>query len=421
MTLLSPLFERKATPTGARDTGAPYPLWLDAGSFWGSLALSEDYTASYEEIARKQLWVRIAVNKLAYSIGRLPLKVYSGASEDERQRVRSGKLPTLMGRPNETVETGTPAGFKARIAYDLFVYSNSLIVKGQLRPDQPPDWLRPVSPTGWRVDGETYIYRDNSTGRETTFPSWRIIHIAEPGPTCSGFGVSRLEAARLTLAIEYAAQRLGAATFNNGARPGGILNVRNLPTGDAQRKAAIERFKAEVIARFGGADKAGLPAVLEGDTSWLPMSHNLDDSAVVAHRQLTREEVAALYDIPQPAIGILDEANFASVDMLHVMFYQDTLGWPIRLIEETLNAQLVAGVPEFDGQFLEWDMNAVMRGDPASRAAFYTAAVGGPWMKVNEARRLENLTPLTDQPQAEMVSMPLNMSPGIGAPATGGQ
>ena len=32
----------------------------------GSVVLDTDYTANYEEIARRQLWVRIAVNKLAY-------------------------------------------------------------------------------------------------------------------------------------------------------------------------------------------------------------------------------------------------------------------------------------------------------------------------------------------------------------------
>lgn len=410
MTLLSGWFDQKvATPMAVRDDIITSNRVLsDLGSLWGSISLDADYTATYEQIAMRQLWVRIAVNKLAYGIGRIPLKTYRGVSEDDRERVRDNPLVTLLRRPNATKETGIMPGYIARTVQDLMTYSNALAVKVQTRPDRPAEMLRPTSPVNWRIVDDTYVHTNPYTREEKRVPSWRMIHIIEPGPTTSGFGVSRLEAARLTLAIEYAAQRLGVATFQNGARPGGIINIKSgLPTGN-DRTAAVERFKSEVQRRFGGTAKAGLPAVLEGDIDWKAMSHNLDDSAVVQHRQLTREEVAALFDIPQPAIGILDEANFASVDMLHIMFYQDTLGWPIRLIEESLNAQLVDGVPEYNGLFLEFDMNAVMRGDPASRAAYYTAATGRPWMVTDEARSRENLPALGGD--AGLLVTPLNLS-----------
>ena len=263
--------------------------------------------------------------------------------------------------------------------------------------------------------------RDRS-GTETVYEPWQIIHLMEPGPTASGIGVSRLEAARLTLAIEYAAQRLGVATFLNGARPGGIIKVNDLPTDPAARSAVMERFKAEVRARLGGVNRAGLPAVLEGNIDWLSLSHNLDDSAVVEHRQLTREEVAALYDIPQPAIGILDESNFASVDQLHLMFYQDSLGWPINLIEEVLARQLIDGVPEFAGQLVEFDLNAVMRGAFAQRMQGYQIGINGRIFTPDEVRGWENLPPMADQqPDAGLLQFPLNFSvspesPGKEAP-----
>lgn len=384
-------------------------------NLFGSIALAGDYTATYEEIVRTQLWARIAVNKLAYGIGRIPLKTYQGERDDERERVREGSLPQLIRRPNDTKETGHAPGLLSRVVYDLMTFSNAMLVKVQGRPDVPPSELRPVSPRGWLVDDNgDYLWRSPRTHREERFKPWQIIHVVEPGPQHGGFGVSRLEAARLTLSIEYAAQRLGVATFNNGARPGGIINVKDLQIGAGDDRAAIvSRFKQEVLRRFGGVNKAGLPAVLEGDVTWQAMSHNLDDSAVVAHRQLTREEIAALYDIPQPAMGILDEANFASIDMLHIMLYQDTLGWPIRLIEAAFNTQLVEGVSEFDGQFVEFDMNAVLRGDPAARAAFYTTATGRPWMTTDEARVRENLPTLGGE--AARLVTPLNMGTAEGA------
>lgn len=374
---------------------------------FGAMALANDYTASYEEIVRKQLWVRIAVNKLSYAIGRLPLKTYRRTANG-RERVEDSPLAELIRRPNESKETGHPSGFKARVAYDLFTYGNAIILKIQTRPDVVPDQLIPFSPRHWSIDENgDYVYRVPMTGEEKRYKPWRVIHLMEPGPSSGGFGVSRLEAARLTLSIEYAAQRLGAATFENGARPGGIINVKDTKL----QKEAIQRFKDEVRTRFGGVDKAGLPAVLQGDVTWTPISHNLSDSAVIEHRQLTRMEVAALYDIPQPAIGILDEANFASTDALHLMFYQDGLTWPLKLTEDALSAQLIDGVPEFDGLFVEFDLNAVMRGAFAQRMQGYQVGINSRIFTPDEVRSWENLPPMADeQPEAGKLQFPLNYS-----------
>ena len=409
MTLLGGLFGQKdATTLAVRDDIITSDRMIgELSSMFGSLSLSSDYTATYEEIVRKQLWARIAVNKLSYGIGRVPLKTYRKNADGSRERVTDSPLAALMRRPNESKETGHAAGFKARIVYDLYTFANALIVKVQARPDAVPSMLIPVSPRGCMIaDNGDYVWNQHLSN-ERRFKPWQIIHLIEPGPTTSGFGVSRWEAARLTLAIEYAAQRLGAATFNNGARPGGIINVKGgLPPGSAERQVAIERFSSEVKRRFGGPDKAGLPAVLEGDVNWLAMAYNLDDSAVVDHRQLTREEIAALLDIPQPALGILDEANFASVDMLHIMLYQDTFGWPVTLIEETFESQLIAGVPAFENQFVEFDMNGVMRGAFSERMAGYVSAINGMVMTPDEARDRENLPRMGGR--AAELQFPLN-------------
>ncbi len=202
----------------------------------------------------------------------MPLKTYVRRG-DEVERAGDSELARLIRRPNQTKTTGTTTQLVARIAYDLYTYANSIIVKVQARPDAVPSELRPVSPRGCVVDDNgDYVWKLQQGG-ERRFKDWQIIHLIEPGPQHNGFGISRLEAARLTLSIEYAAQRLGAATFANGARPGGFINVKNVAgTTPAERQMVIDRFKAEVVRRFGGVDKAGLPAVLEGDVDWKALS-----------------------------------------------------------------------------------------------------------------------------------------------------
>src|SRR5690554_4218399 len=133
MTLLAPLFQKAASRV-ERERDVVVGDLMPVGMA-GYLTLSRDYTAAYEEIIRRQLWARIAVNKLAYSIGRLPLKVYRRGPDGARERVTETPFAQLLRRPNDTKETGNPVGFQARIAYDLYTYANAIIVKVQTRPD----------------------------------------------------------------------------------------------------------------------------------------------------------------------------------------------------------------------------------------------------------------------------------------------
>lgn len=376
----------------------------------GSLFLADDYTASYYAMWERQLWVRKAVNKLAWDIARLPLKVYR-RTPDGRERVTDSPLAMLLLQPNGTKDAGSQFLFIARIVSDLLIYGNAMVTKVQARPGQMPTEMYPSSPRGWFLnDAGQYVRRSPVSGKERTYESWEVMHLMEPGPTEQQFGVSRLESARLTLAIEYAAQTLGAATFRNGARPGGIINVKSgLPSGNDQRAAAIQRFKAEIQTRFGGVSKAGLPAVLEGDVNWLAMSHNLDDSAVVEHRQLTRTEIAAVYDIPQPTMGFLDEANFASIDALDLKYFRDTLSPLVALVEQAFEAQLLRGTVGLEQQYLEFDLNAVMRGALLQRMQAYQIAINSRIMTPDEARQYENMPPMAaEQPEAGLLQFPLN-------------
>lgn len=378
-------------------------------SVLGTIALSGDYSATYEEIVKHQLWVRIVVNKLSYSIGRLPLKTYERNANGGRERAGDSPLAELLRYPNSSKDTGNSTGFKARVAYDLHTYANALIVKVQARPDVLPTALVPVSPRGWTIDGNTYVHKDIQ-GNETRVPDWRMIHIIEPGPTVNGFGISRLEAARLTLAIEYAAQKLGVAAFKNGNRMSGFISI------DGATKETAQAFQEQFRAMYGGVDNAYKLPVVGGDAKFNQFAMDMSDSAVVEHRQLTRVEVAALYDIPQPAIGILDEANFASVDALHLLFYQDSLGWPVKLIEDAFMTQLVRGIPGLENQYIEFDLNAVMRGSFESRVRAYATMITTGQKTPDEIRALENDPPMAaEQPEAGRLLFPMNLAGAVGA------
>jgi HK97 family phage portal protein len=397
--------------------GKPIPApanaadWTSSLSFLreGSIDLADGLTASYKAIYQRQPWVYAAVNKLARSVARMPLKAYE-RDDAEKRRSFDGRLSDLMHQP---YRGGTPFGLKERIVKNTAIYGNAIVVKlGPDDPDAPPDELFPAPATGWSLgEGDYYIWTSKA-GDRYPFERRKIIHFRFWDLDETGFGMSMLEPLRMTLAIEDAAQRLGVSAFKM-PRPGSVLK-----TDQKLKPEAAAALKANIQAVHGTVDNAFKVAVLEQGLEWAPWpSTNMTESAVVDHRKLTREEVAAVFDVPQPTIGMLDEANFASVDMLHTMLYQDSLGPWVTMIEETLQAEFVNMIPAFAGQFVEFDLNAVLRGDISSRYRAYSTAISAGFKTPDEIRALENDAPMADQqPEAGMLHFPLNQSSGrVGA------
>lgn len=362
---------------------------------------------SYGDLYKSQIWVHVVVNKLARGIGRLPLKAYARDAEGARTRLRDGPLAQLLTQPAPGL---TPSQWKQQIVGDMSVYGNALQLIDRPRPDAPATSLTPLPAEGWRTDGDTYYYTDRRTGQKTSYPAWKILHFRFWSPTSMGFALAPLEPLRQTLAIEDAAQRLGVASFQNGARPSGVIRTDQ----DLSRES-LARLRDDIKRLYGGPDKAATPAILTNGLDWKTMSWDMQQAAVIDHRKLTREEVCAVYDIPPTVVGILDRATFSNIEELHLSLYQDTLGPWNTLIEETLDVQLLAGVPDYAGAFVEFDLNEVLKGNIEARYRAYQSAIAAGWMMPNEARQRENFPAVTDQPEANE----LHVSLALGGSQTG--
>lgn len=367
----------------------------------GSIQLTEGRSATYAQMYARQPWVYAVVNKLVRGIGRLPLKGY-GRDGDDRKRLTTGPLAGLLDAP---FERGSPTTLKQRIVGDLAIYGNALLVIGRDRPDQAAAFLQPMHPQGWTI-ADDGTYRIRPVGElEKVFQPWEIVHLKfyRPGDDL-GWGLSPLEPLRQALLTEDFAQRLAAFTFENGGQPG-----LSLETEKDMKPEGIAAIRGQFEGRHVGGSNAGRPLILTGGLKANPWDNNLEDVALVEHRKLTREEVCAAYDVPPVLVGILDRATFSNIEELHLSLYMDTLGPWLTLIEETIQTQLLAGVPTYRGQFIEFSLEEVLKGNIQARYDAINKAVGGSWMTRAEARRLENLRDLKD-PEYDRLLAPLNMS-----------
>lgn len=397
------------TPTGPRfvsDQTDPFRTRSTVQTTPGlSIPLTGNLTAAYDQLYRSQPWVWIVVNKIARGISRLPLKVYlRDEANDSRERVRTTDLAQLIRRPQP--RRSTRSLVEAWVG-STAVYGNALTAKIRPSAGSTPSALVPLD---WRrvtaiADGDSneiiaWRYQMRSGGHLTLLPS-ECIHFAWWGP--DGLGISPLEPLRMTLLAEDAAQRYSASSFDSGVRPSGALVTEADLT--AQQRADL---RTEIQDAYAGPDKAGRLLLLDGGLKWESIQQSAADAQLIEHRRLARDEVAAVYDVPPPAVQILDRATFSNVTEQHRMLYQDTYGPWMGLIEQELDAQLIDEEPAYDGEFLEFETGEVLRPDLKARSEAYAKLLAV--LTPNEVRALEN-RPAIKSPYADAVYLPLANRP----------
>lgn len=370
-----------------------------------------DGHASYEHLYETQVWVHVVVNRLARSIARLPLKVYVNPDEpDARERVRVGPLADLLRYPggqgpNRMRRLG-PGRLKQEIVSNVAVHGNCVLVKSRPQAGRAVHQLIPSSYRYWKPEndaaGNLWYRFSPGTRPPMYFRPEEVMHFSWWAPGNGLEAPSPLEALRSTLAMEDATQRHIIASFENGQRPAGAFSLE----GEVKNPDVITRMREQLHQIYGGVDNAFKLAILEGGAKWLSMEHTLVESDALNLRKLTREEVAAAYNLPPPVIGILERATFSNITEQHLMEYQDSVQPWTSMIEEVFALQLILDEPLMEGQYAEFDFNAVLAGDPVKRIEVVTKAVGGPFMTPNEARATQNLPPLDDPAADELRPAP---------------
>lgn len=363
------------------------------------------------EIFRRQPQVRTVVGFLARNVAQLGLHAFKRVSDTDRERITDHPLADLLERPLPGKRL-TPYDLKYRIVADLAIYDTCFILK--VNPDgDGPMGLLPVPVPLVTPAEESWIeapyYKLAVGGQTIEIPGEHMIHIHGYSPEDLTVGESPLMALRDVLLEEYEATKHRQGMWKNGARVSGVIE-RPQPKGsrdwsDEARTRFIREFRD--LYSGSGAHAGGVPILEDGMTY---KQAGLDPRAAqyIEARKLTREEVAAAYFIPPPLVGILDHATFSNIREQHKQLYQDTLGPWLTQIDEALENQLL---PEFteDGLYLEFNLEAKLRGSFEEQAAAASTAAGAPWMTVNEIRGRNNLPSI--EGGDELVT-PLNVTVG---------
>jgi HK97 family phage portal protein len=380
--------------------------------------LGDGRTISYADLYRTHLWIAVVINKLSRQIARLPLKTYKRTGNGDPERLRKGRLPSLLAHP---FPRGGPTHLKQAIAMPALVNGNSTLRLVRDAPGMPPTRLDPLGWGSMKIIGEptapVELWETSQPGQPRIIDPADVLHFAWRGID-GPVGISPLRQLAVTIAIEDAAQRYQKSMLGNSARPETSIELSDAFLGwePEERREHMDMAREDITFLYGGPDNAGRPWLLPAGMKLNALSHTAVEAELVSQRKLNREEVAACYDVPPPLVALLEKSTFNNITELHRMLYVTVLGPWLDLIEETIQVQLIDPEPAFRGDlYVEFDLSEVLKGDTLQRAQAIALQIGYGVLTIDEARAFEN-RPRFNLPETTRPLYPANNLKVAGLP-----
>lgn len=412
--MFAKLFEREDRKTGRKAA----PLVSVTPSLVEIIRAFDGSPQSYAALYRELPPVRAVVDYLADAVASTSLKMYRRTPMG-RPEERNHPMARLLRSPNPELTT---RGLIAGTVRDIAVYGNAYWLKVEAAGGTR--WLVPVPP--WRVrprGGDLLAPAKFDLwlgGPPVTRQRQDVVHFKFYDPEDRRIGSSKLQALRAILAEEIEAARHREGFWKNAARRDGVIERPFAENGvqiPAWSEDERKRFRESWQGRHSGSENAGVVPILEDGMHWVADSFSPKDSEFIAGREFILEATARVFNVPLAVLGLTKTATYASQREFHKALYQDTLPPWYELLQSEMELQLF---PWFDEEpadtdlYVEFNVEAKLRGSFEEQAGILSTAIGRPWMTVKEGRDLSNLDDRGDPTDSELAVPTNNVS--LGAP-----
>jgi len=197
-------------------------------------------------------------------------------------------------------------------------------------------------------------------------------------------GVPPLYACAIAANMGNKIQNSSTYFFDNRALPGGVLSAPGTIS-----DITATRLREEWQKNFGGAN-SGRVAVLGDGLKFEIMQMTAQQSQLEEQLKWTVEDVARAFHYPLFKLGGPVPALAGNIGALITTYYTDCL----QSLIESLELCLDEGLDLPPGKGTELDLDNLLRMDTAALFESNDKAVGGGWMKPNEARFKANFEPV---------------------------
>ena len=346
-------------------------------------------------IAFSAVWA--AVRILSESVAQLPINLIEREQNGDKT-IRSDHFlyNIIHNKPNEYMTNYT---FIQKIMYDLCVSGNSY-VKIERNGSGRPVALYPINTSDIeiRLLNENYYYYNTATGESLEYEEMLHFKIM-----CQDglIGQSPIDTCAQSISWGLALEQYGNAYFNNGAKVSGVLQ-----TDRALSTEAIDRLRTSFDQNYSRIGDAQKTLILEEGLKFNTISLSNEASQFLASRQFSIEEIARIFNIPPHLLRDLSKSSFNNIQEQSREFVQYSLMPYLSMIEQEMTTKLFKKT-EQGKLFIEFNTNALLRGNPKERADYYRTMLNIGAMTINEVRQKENMNVVED---GDNLFMQLNMA-----------
>jgi HK97 family phage portal protein len=201
-----------------------------------------------------------------------------------------------------------------------------------------------------------------------------------------------LYAAREAVGIVLTIEQYCSKFFANGGMPRTVLKY---PAGVTLDQKQQDALREAFVKKLGGADNAALPLVLANGGDAVKLSFTAEEAQMLEARKFQVIEIARSFGVPPFMIGETEKTSAwgTGIEQMSQGFIRYTLGPHITAIEQEINRKLF----RISRYFVDFDEEALARGDMKSLGDWFRQAVGGSqgpgFMTVDEVRSRLKLAP----------------------------
>jgi len=377
--------------------------WVDSSSPWNFWQTGYTSNGTTNEV------VYSCVQAYAKTIAQLPgqhlRKTAAGADE-----LVTGPIAQVLRKPNGYQ---TSSDFLLNLVASILYEGNGYI----LAERSPGNAIRALhlipphacSPVVYQGEVFYHVSPEDVTGLPSDYiPARDVGHVRLHTPLDPLKGETPLYAAALAVKVNNNLMGHQATFFENMSRPSGILESDERIS--AEQMAAVR----EAWEKQSSQLNSGRVPILAWGFKWKPLSISSTDAQLIDVFNMSVQRIAAVYGVPLPLIGALDNATYNNVFNLMSFWKVSGLGFMLEHIEQTLGTLFALGPNER----IEYDTNRLLRTDEATEMDALTKGVTGGVYAPNEARRRKGLAPVEggDMPRVQQQMVPLDYEEPAPAP-----
>lgn len=382
--------------------------WIAGGGSWSGEPVSVD-----NAMQLSAFWA--CVRLISETIATLPIAVLERQADGSKAARPDHQLYSLLHDSPNADQTATE--FLEGLFLALLTQGNGYAEKvysgDRLTALQPLDAAAMVLHRD-RDDGDLR-YRFTDRGKAYDLPSDKVFHLKGFGAG-GDLGLSPVAYARQTLGISIATEKAAGSTFANGMRASGFFKFPKTLT-----EQQFEQARKVLVEPYSGSGATGKAGILDSGVEFLPVNLPPKDAEMLLSRRFNVEEICRWFGVPPVLVGHAAEGVTAWGSGIEtLMGAWLTMGLRSFLVRFEMAARKRLIDPgERSRISVEFNVEGLLRGDSASRAAFISTMVQNGVFSRNRARALEN-EPRDPSPLADALTVQSNLVPlaklGAGTP-----